>query len=258
MLMAEMLSERASPLGRMMEQMDFESRASAEHWAERRERKEQQRREEAERRQARIAATLAERERRDEQARHLEEPRRPAGSLPSRAKIEGLRPASAGRPPAARPLPMAPRNPPPPVPLAIKAPSLIFQDTILPLSDLAGFTLRERAAQWWVSNQTDDLLCLPNCRIERLDYQLRAALRVLGPLRGRALLSDEVGLGKTIEAGLIIKELLTRGMIKRFLVLTLAWQGITSQQSSTGVRRTDHGLAAPALLRSCTTPWCPF
>ncbi len=44
--------------------------------------------------------------------------------------------------------------------------------------------------------------------------------RVLGPLRGRALLCDEVGLGKTIEAGLIIKELLTRGMIRRFLVLT--------------------------------------
>src|SRR5438477_3650857 len=33
------------------------------------------------------------------------------------------------------------------------------------------------------------LLCLPYCRIERLEYQVRSALRVLGPLHGRALLS---------------------------------------------------------------------
>ena len=221
MLMVEMLSERASPLGRMMEQMDFESRAAAEHWAERRERKEQQRREEAERRQALIAARLAERKRRDEQARQSEAIKTPVGSPGARAPAAVPRPAPAGPPAAARLLPTAPRSPTPPVPVTIKAPSLTFQDTVLPLSDLTGYGLRERAAQWWVSNQSDDLLCLPNCRIEHLDFQLRAALRVLGPLRGRALLSDEVGLGKTIEAGIVIKELLTRGMIKRFLVLTL-------------------------------------
>jgi SNF2 family DNA or RNA helicase len=43
---------------------------------------------------------------------------------------------------------------------------------------------------------------------------------VLGPLRGRALLSDEVGLGKTIEAGLVLKEYLARQMVQRVLVLT--------------------------------------
>jgi SNF2 family DNA or RNA helicase len=100
-------------------------------------------------------------------------------------------------------------------------PELALQETAFPLTHLRGFFLRERAALWWVSNQSDDLLCLPHCRVERLEYQIRAALRVLGPLRGRALLSDEVGLGKTIEAGLVIKELLTRGMVKRFLVLTV-------------------------------------
>lgn len=87
--------------------------------------------------------------------------------------------------------------------------------------DLRDFLLRERASLWWVSNQSDDLLCLPYCAIERLEYQLRSALRVIGPMRGRALLSDEVGLGKTIEAGLVLKEYLTRGMVNRFLVLTL-------------------------------------
>ncbi len=117
--------------------------------------------------------------------------------------------------------PSRPAEPLPPVPVRVELPTLQFQDTTFPISNLKDYRLRERAALLWVSNQSDDLLCLPHCRIERLEYQLRTALRVLGPLRGRALLSDEVGLGKTIEAGLIIKELLTRGMVKRFLVLTV-------------------------------------
>ena len=109
----------------------------------------------------------------------------------------------------------------PPLPVRFEMPALALQETAFPLTDLRSFLLRERADLWWVSNQSDNLLCLPHCRIERLEYQIRTALRVLGPLHGRALLSDEVGLGKTIEAGLVIKELLTRGMVKRFLVLTV-------------------------------------
>jgi len=109
----------------------------------------------------------------------------------------------------------------PPVPLSFDVPALSTQQTLFSLADLRGYFLRERAARWWVSNQSDDLLCLPHCRIERLEYQLRSALRVLGPLRGRALLSDEVGLGKTIEAGVVLKEYLTRGMVKRALILTV-------------------------------------
>jgi SNF2 family DNA or RNA helicase len=113
------------------------------------------------------------------------------------------------------------RTPIPPVPLSIDVPTIQFQDTNLPLHDLRSYFLRERAALWWVSNQSDNLLCLPHCHIEHLDHQLRTALRVIGPLRGRALLSDEVGLGKTIEAGLVLKEYLMRGMLKRFLILTV-------------------------------------
>ncbi len=36
-------------------------------------------------------------------------------------------------------------------------------------------------------------------------------------MRGRALLADEVGLGKTIEAGLILKEYVLRGLVRRAL-----------------------------------------
>jgi SNF2 family DNA or RNA helicase len=146
----------------------------------------------------------------------------------------------------------APERPPlPPLPVRIEFPQLAFQETAFPLTDLRGYFLCERAALWWVSNQSDDLLCLPHCRLERLDYQLRTALRVLGPLRGRALLSDEVGLGKTIEAGLVLKELLTRGMVKRFLVLTVPslvdqWAeelndkfGLTTVTTNTAASRDD-------------------
>jgi superfamily II DNA or RNA helicase len=123
--------------------------------------------------------------------------------------------------PAEKPVPKVITEALPPVPVRFEATEIELQETGLPLSDLSSFKLRERASLWWVSNQSDDLLCLPYCRLERLEYQVRSAVRVLGPLRGRALLSDEVGLGKTIEAGLVLKELLTRGMVKRFLVLTV-------------------------------------
>jgi multidrug efflux pump subunit AcrA (membrane-fusion protein) len=89
-----------------------------------------------------------------------------------------------------------PQAPLPPVPVRFEFPPIELQETALPLTNLNSFKLVEKAALWWVSNQTDSLLCLPYCRIERLEYQVRTALRVLGSLRGRALLSDEVGLGK--------------------------------------------------------------
>ncbi|MDA8193303.1 MAG: SNF2-related protein [Thermaerobacter sp.] len=53
-------------------------------------------------------------------------------------------------------------------------------------------------------------------------YQVESALRVTGPLGGRAILADEVGLGKTIEAGLVIAELRARGLVESVLVLVPA------------------------------------
>jgi len=143
---------------------------------------------------------------------------RSPGQTKPRPAPTPARPPHAGHPPSAPPVQQLPV---PEVPFRLEVPPLEFQENAIPLTDLRGYFLRERGMQWWVSNQADDLLALPHCRIERLDYQIRSALRVIGPLRGRALLSDEVGLGKTIEAGLVIKEWLTRGMVKRFLVLTV-------------------------------------
>ena len=62
-----------------------------------------------------------------------------------------------------------------------------------------------------------------------MPYQKDSALKVLNEFTHRALLADEVGLGKTIEAGMIIKEYLARKLVKNVLILTpatltLQWQ----------------------------------
>lgn len=136
-----------------------------------------------------------------------------------RAKAEPTLPAAVTRP--APPLPTAPAPEPiPKVGIVWDKPRLDVHTLPNVETNPSRWNLHELATRWWVSNQTDELLCLPYCSIERLDYQVRAALRVIGALRGRALLSDEVGLGKTIEAGLVLKEYLVRGMARKFLILT--------------------------------------
>src|SRR2546427_4360450 len=60
----------------------------------------------------------------------------------------------------------------------------------------------------------DRLLAWPVLHgVTRYDHQERTALRVLRDLRGRAILADEVGLGKTIEAGPGLQEDSRRGLI---------------------------------------------
>lgn len=54
------------------------------------------------------------------------------------------------------------------------------------------------------------------------DYQLVPLLRALQMPRVNLLIADDVGLGKTVEAGLILKELLLRRRIRRVLVLVPA------------------------------------
>jgi SNF2 family DNA or RNA helicase len=61
-----------------------------------------------------------------------------------------------------------------------------------------------------------------HARIDLLPHQLEPALAILRGMGSRVLLADEVGLGKTIQAGLVCAELLVRGAIDRVLVLTPA------------------------------------
>ena len=52
-----------------------------------------------------------------------------------------------------------------------------------------------------------------------LPHQLHVLNRVLETNKIRYILADEVGLGKTIEAGMILKEIKSRGLVKRVLVV---------------------------------------
>lgn len=51
-------------------------------------------------------------------------------------------------------------------------------------------------------------------------HQRQVVNKVVANYTGRFLLSDEVGLGKTIEAGLVLKKLLLTGLVRRCLILT--------------------------------------
>lgn len=58
--------------------------------------------------------------------------------------------------------------------------------------------------------------------LEFLDHQLKTSEQVIESMNGRSILADEVGLGKTIEAGLILKEYMIRGLVKKALILVPA------------------------------------
>lgn len=66
------------------------------------------------------------------------------------------------------------------------------------------------------------LRCARHARMDLLPHQLEPALAVLRGFGSRVLLADDVGLGKTVQAGLVIAELRARGWADRILILTPA------------------------------------
>ena len=87
--------------------------------------------------------------------------------------------------------------------------------------NLANYQLRLQYHHLTLFKGYDELVCLNQLHnVEKFWYQIETVKKVLKQFRGRVLLCDEVGLGKTIEAGMLIKEYLLRGMIKKILILT--------------------------------------
>jgi SNF2 family DNA or RNA helicase len=80
-----------------------------------------------------------------------------------------------------------------------------------------------RGEEMNLGGELDELLSLKTCfGVTAYEHQINTAKSVITKYNGRALLADEVGLGKTIEAGLVLKEYLLRGMVKKVLILTPA------------------------------------
>ena len=92
------------------------------------------------------------------------------------------------------------------------------------------FDIYTRATALQCAFQERGMSYLTNARLDPRPHQVFVAHRVLQDLYPRYLRADEVGLGKTIEAGLILKELKARGLAERVLIvvpasLTEQWRG---------------------------------
>jgi len=81
------------------------------------------------------------------------------------------------------------------------------------------FRLRKDCLQHQFSQQQSDLTGLSGGRVSLIPHQLYIAEEVGSRFAPRVLLADEVGLGKTIEAGLIIHQQLVTGRAKRVLII---------------------------------------
>lgn len=90
-----------------------------------------------------------------------------------------------------------------------------------------GLTFVASAARIADALERDTLVAPLEGTLIPLPHQIHALTRAMSGDRVRYLLADEVGLGKTIEAGLILRELKVRGLVRRVLVVAPA--GLATQ-----------------------------
>jgi superfamily II DNA or RNA helicase len=165
--------------------------------------------------------------------------------------------AAVAAPVARKPAPLAPSSPPapavpPPPPLAQTPFTLVGLDTVDlarrldgALAGLATVSHTLRAYALAAAEQFEELLGLASLEgVEPHRYQTETVRRVLRYYRGRALLADEVGLGKTIEALMILREYQLRGMARRALILVPPallgqWVGELESKAGLTVRTTE-------------------
>ncbi|CAN5547253.1 helicase-related protein [soil metagenome] len=89
--------------------------------------------------------------------------------------------------------------------------------------DPARFRLGVEAARLGLAYEYDPYFSLSISRVDPLPHQLEAVYDYFMRLpRIRFLLADDPGAGKTIMAGLLLKELKIRGLVKRTLIITPA------------------------------------
>ena len=81
-------------------------------------------------------------------------------------------------------------------------------------------TVRSYLTAYQINNPSShNLYSLNSARIDFVPYQFRPALKMIHADEPRILIADSVGVGKTIEAGLIIKELEARTELEKIVVI---------------------------------------
>ncbi len=81
-------------------------------------------------------------------------------------------------------------------------------------------TLRSYLSAYQINNPSaGNLYSLNSARIDFVPYQFRPALKLIKADEPRLLIADSVGVGKTIEAGLIIKELQARSELENIMII---------------------------------------
>ncbi len=83
----------------------------------------------------------------------------------------------------------------------------------------AAFALRTRIVRLEALRRADSLGALLSSRVHVLPHQVGAAGRILADRMPRFVLADEVGLGKTVEAGLVFAGMRQLGIAERVLVI---------------------------------------
>ena len=87
--------------------------------------------------------------------------------------------------------------------------------------EIAWQKLRLESLELQLDGYDEELLVLDQLkdRIRLLPHQIKTAMKVKNFMKCRAILADNVGLGKTIEAGMILKECFCRGVVEKVLIL---------------------------------------
>lgn len=101
-----------------------------------------------------------------------------------------------------------------------------YSGQIAPLVEKATYnwvdinTFRSYLTAYQINNPSgNNLYSLNSARIDFVPYQFRPALKLIHADEPRILIADSVGVGKTIEAGLIIKELQARNELENVLII---------------------------------------
>jgi SNF2 family DNA or RNA helicase len=101
--------------------------------------------------------------------------------------------------------------------------------------DYRKFLLKTLSSYLHFAHHFDKIQSLSNSRTQILGHQIESTHRIVTSINPRFLIADEVGLGKTVEAGLVIKEFMIRHGYMRVMIVVPAslqyqWQQEMSEK----------------------------